>query len=466
MPPQAIPVEIPVAEVVASPPRPAPAPSRHEAAAQVLEKAAQASHQDPSVLYMLAMAYKRQGKTNDARTALRKIASPDANVILQMGLLSLTENQLAQAEGEFARAWAMDASSYAICYNLLLTQLTLGKVEPCLELIPRAIELLDQGAGAAASPVEDRRFLQVLYALLKVCRKGEAPGRAEMILAELHPADEQRLLRVVRSLGQLDTVHTLLRTLSEARPRSMPVRESYVEAVLVKGKDLLDRCLWTEAELLLRPLERERGFGRTSQIALLNLLGCCSCMTQDFDGASEVLLRGAEAGAERSPAASEHGVDLRTARRSGAGRSALEPLFRSAERSNAGPRRHPALSRIAGLREPQPAGRPIHREGEVVQRHQLHAARGACPAERAGDARTDVLPPQTGQAPAGRAANAGSVAANPAGRAAVRTVRTGPDRGQGAERHRKAPDGDRPHAQAAPRRRARRGAGDEAWSAT
>jgi tetratricopeptide (TPR) repeat protein len=116
------------------------------------------------------------------------------------------------------------------------------------------------------------------------------PSRAEVVLSELQPGDEQRLLKVVRSLGQLDTVHTLLKVLADARPRSMPVREAYVEAVLVKGKDLIDRCLWTEAELLLRPLARERGFSRNSQIVLLNLLGCCSCLTQDFDGALKSFL--------------------------------------------------------------------------------------------------------------------------------------------------------------------------------
>jgi Flp pilus assembly protein TadD len=263
------------------------APSPYEAAARLLEKAAHGQNPDPNIAYLLALAYKREGKTNEARNALRKIAKPDANVVLQMGLLSLAENNLAQAEGELARAWSMDPTSFEICYNLLLTQLTLGKIEPSLELIPRAIELLDQRNGASNRD-EDRRFLQVLAVLLKACHGGEASqARAAALLAELQPADEQRLLRVVRSLGQLDTVHTLLRVLAEARPRSMPVREAYVEAVLVKGKELIDRCLWTEAELLLRPLARERGFSRTSQVALYNLLGCCSSMTQDFDGAQK-----------------------------------------------------------------------------------------------------------------------------------------------------------------------------------
>ncbi len=257
-----------------------PPTARYAAAATALERAVQGGCQDPSVLYMLAMAHKRQGKTNDARTALRKIQRPDANVILQMGLLSLEENQLAQAEGEFARAWEMDPASYEVCYNLLLTRLTLGKIDECLELIPKALGLLEK---RAEGDKEEKRFLQVLYALLKACQKGD--GQPSAALGELSPQDEQRLLRVTRSLGQLDTVHTLLRCLADARPRSMPVREAYIEAVLVKAKEVIDRCHWTEAELLLRPLARERGFSRTSQVALLNLLGCCACLTQDFEGA-------------------------------------------------------------------------------------------------------------------------------------------------------------------------------------
>jgi tetratricopeptide (TPR) repeat protein len=276
---------------------------RFDAAARVLDRAIQAGCQDPNVYYLLALAYKRRGRTAEARAALRKIARPDANVIFQMGLLSLQEQNLAQAEGEFLRAWEMDRSSYEACYNLLLTQLTLGKVDDCLALIPEVVELVrhqgahaarSPGAGTADQPLEtqenklplpDGRFLQVLQALLQASRKNDGDSRFHPVLAELTPADEQRLLQVVPSLGPLDISHSLLKTLSEARPRSGPVREAYVEAVLVKAKELVDRCSWTEAELLLRPLARERNCSRNAQVTLLNLLGCCACLTQDFEGA-------------------------------------------------------------------------------------------------------------------------------------------------------------------------------------
>ncbi len=259
--------------------------SHYTFAAGFLEQAVKTGSNDPTVHYMLAMSYKRQGKTNEARTSLRKITRPDGNVLLQMGLLSLQEGNLPQAEGELMRAWEMDKDSYEIAYNLLLTQLTLGKAEACVALLPRAIELAGKAVPPAGSTTADEvRFLKVLNALLQNCVK-KAGNRPDSILEQLTPQDEQRLLRVIRSLGQLDTVHTLLKGLAEARPRSGPVRESYVESVLVKSKALIDRCAWTEAEMLLRPLARDRSASRNAQVALLNLLGCCSTMTQDFDSA-------------------------------------------------------------------------------------------------------------------------------------------------------------------------------------
>jgi Flp pilus assembly protein TadD len=281
-----------------------PDSTHYEAAAQLLERAVQSGCQDANVLYMLAMARKRQGKLNDARNALRKISQPDANVILQMGLLSLQENQLVQAEDELVRAWQMAPQSYEICYNLLLTRLTLGKIEDSLTLLPAALELASrrpairragsvsdgQASVAYASDSygdpEERRFLLVLQALLDACRESNSGARPSVpLLAELTADDEQRLLQVLRSLGQLDTVHTLLKALIKARPRSAAVREAYLEAVLVNAKTLIDRCAWTDAELLLRPLEREKSGNRATQLVLLNLLGCCACMTQDFDSA-------------------------------------------------------------------------------------------------------------------------------------------------------------------------------------
>jgi tetratricopeptide (TPR) repeat protein len=253
--------------------------SRYEVAAQVLDRAVQGGCQDTNVLYMLALAHKRQGKIQEARNALRKIPKADDAVMLQMGLLSLQEGNLPQAENEFLKAFELNPKSYEACYNLLLTWLTLGNVDACYGLCGRAIEL-----AGSASP-EDQRFLHVLRGLLAVCVRGTTEPGAAAALDNLTPADEQRLLKVIRSLGQLDTVHTLLKTLTEARQRSAAIREAFIEATLVKAKDLMDRCVWGEAENLLRPLAGDRAGTRGSQLAVLNLLGVCAAVTQDFDGA-------------------------------------------------------------------------------------------------------------------------------------------------------------------------------------
>jgi Flp pilus assembly protein TadD len=266
--PMAIPVTLPKASL-----------ARYEQASALLARACQSSN-DANVHYMLAMAYKRQGKLSEARAALRKIQKPDANVLLQMALLSLKEDNLPQAEEELARAWAQGPPSYEVCYNLALCRLSQGKLPGCLELMPSAVQLAEERGDAV-----EARLLRSLHAVLMACQgKGGGPG-ADLSLTELGAREEQRLLGVARSLGQLDTALVMLRALSEARPNSVPVREAYVEAILVKGKSLMDRCQWTEAEVLLRPFVRNRSFGRASQAALLTLLGCCSAMTQDFDAA-------------------------------------------------------------------------------------------------------------------------------------------------------------------------------------
>ena len=77
---------------------------RMELAATLLEQALKSGRADPQCAYLLAVAYKRQGKIAEARAAFRKIADPDANVILQLGLLSFAEKQFAQAEQEFRHA--------------------------------------------------------------------------------------------------------------------------------------------------------------------------------------------------------------------------------------------------------------------------------------------------------------------------------------------------------------------------
>src|SRR5262249_12339330 len=161
----------------------------------------------------------------EARNALRKIARPDANVVLQMGLLSLQERQFAQAEEEFARSFQMDDASYAAGHNLLMTRLALGSIEECINLIPLLLPLIP-------SP-EERRFLVMLRALLQSVQQSGRQGEADLApleraseIVNLSPADEQRLLELVRSLGELETAYSLLRAVAGAHPHNPALQEA------------------------------------------------------------------------------------------------------------------------------------------------------------------------------------------------------------------------------------------------
>jgi Flp pilus assembly protein TadD len=249
--------------------------ARYAEAAALLERATHAGHTAPEVAYLLALAYKRQGKTAEARAALRKIGKPDAAVFLQMGLLSLREKNLAQAEGEFSRAAEMDPESFPACYNLLLTRLTLGHVDLARALLPRAIELADSA--------DERRFLTLLQALLDAARPDDGDA-FHPDLADLTPADEGRLLALLSSLGQLDVSHSLLSALATARAQSPAVQEAFAEVVLVRAKAFMEKGDWLQAERELNPLTRVKGLTKAHQTVLFNLLGVCCCLNQDFVG--------------------------------------------------------------------------------------------------------------------------------------------------------------------------------------
>jgi Flp pilus assembly protein TadD len=257
-----------------------------EAAAVLLEKAVQAGCADANVHYLLALAYKRLGRPADARAALRRIAPPDANVVLQLGLLSLQESNPAQAEGEFAWAWEMDPSLYAAGHNLLMVRLALGRLDDCAALIPELLPLVPSA--------DEQRFLAVLQALLQSVRHTDRPGDDGLSpldcapeLVNLSPADEERLLRLALSLGDAETAHGLLRVLAGVHPHSPALQEAYLEAALARAKDLFDRCRWGEAERLLAQLARDKTAlmtaARPTQAAFYNLLGTAACLNQDFE---------------------------------------------------------------------------------------------------------------------------------------------------------------------------------------
>lgn len=248
---------------------------RFETAAQWLNQALTVGCKDPSAAYLLALAYRRQGKPADARTALRKIAEPDAAVWVQMGLLSLQEKQLEQAEQEFAKAWELDPNLYAAGANLLLTRLSLGQTDWAARSVQQVADM--------AVDAEDRRLFKLLQSLLWTVQSGNGDRRPHASLAELNLEDEALLLDFLRRLGHLDTVCLLARTLEAARPDSPRAREAHFEAVLLKGKKLLDRCEWDSAERLLSVLARQREVAPATLAALFNMLGCCSCLNQDLN---------------------------------------------------------------------------------------------------------------------------------------------------------------------------------------
>jgi tetratricopeptide (TPR) repeat protein len=270
---------------------------RLEAAAKLLDQALKSGRADSNIAYLLALACKRQGKVADARAAFRKIQNPDANVVLQLGLLSFEEKQFGQAEQEFARAWEMDPRMYAAGYNLMLARLCQGKVDVCVPLLAQLKPL--------APTDEERAFLSLLEPLLVRCRDtaggkppplpmGSSNGAADG-LAAMSADDERRLLEMLLGLGQMEAVFPLLRALALARPKSAQAQEAFATGVLIEAKKLMQRCNWEGAERLLVPLATSftsgntaaRGVPRNAQVATYNLLGCCQCMLQEYDRAIE-----------------------------------------------------------------------------------------------------------------------------------------------------------------------------------
>jgi Flp pilus assembly protein TadD len=259
-------------------------------AARLLEQAVKVGCQDARVEYMLAVCYKRLGRTAEACNHFRKILQPDANVHLQLGLLAFADKDFAGAEKEFAASWQMEPSSYPAAYNLMLARLCLGQMATCATTMQQVMALVPSS--------DEQRFLNLLGALL--CSLPQVSGVSPQtngekeraaVLESMNAEEEQRLLGMLAGLGHFDSAYPLLRRLASVRPNSLAAQEAYLEAVLVQGKQLLDRGEWEEAKELLSPLARlaathgSQTAPRPTHIALLNLLGCCACMQQDFDQA-------------------------------------------------------------------------------------------------------------------------------------------------------------------------------------
>jgi tetratricopeptide (TPR) repeat protein len=250
------------------------------AATRLMEQAVKAGNQDPQALYLLAMGYKHQGRVADARHVLGKIADPDANVLLQRGVLAFAEKDFARAGEEFARAWDLDPTSYPAAYNLMLTRLCQGQLEECVALLARLAPL-------APTPAE-RNFLGLVDTLLRQSTTGPLTPEQERRLGTMQNAEEERLLDMIVGLNQFDVVFALLYKLVALRPHSDPAFKAYVGAALVQAKQLMDRFHWEEASSLLVPLLRRLDNAAVRvdpmhRVVLCCMLGTCACMMQEFE---------------------------------------------------------------------------------------------------------------------------------------------------------------------------------------
>jgi len=248
-------------------------------AIRFLEQAVKAGNQDPHALYLLAMAYKHQDRSADARQILAKIPEPDGNVLLQRGVLAFNDKEWAAAATEFENAWQKDPASYPAAYNLMLARLCQGQLEGAVDMLDRLLPL--------APSQSEHRFLTLLRSLLG---RGGFEASAEQVhsLESISPEDEQRLLDMIVGLSQFEVVYRLLAKLVSARPSSESAFRAYIGAAMVQAKLLMERGQWSDAELLLSPLKRRLESSQVRVdpfylISILNMLGVSCVMAQDFD---------------------------------------------------------------------------------------------------------------------------------------------------------------------------------------
>lgn len=257
-------------------------------AASCFETAARQKPDDSRLHLLHYRACKQLGNWSEARSALRRIHPPDATVFHLLGLLSLTEKNWPLAEEEFAQSQRLDPTSPDNAYNLFMTWLTLGKVDSCRSFLPELLGLLEKRNGPESLLQSTLVHLQIL---LTHSSENHPENQGGGTLASISSQEELRLLNLLRQIGNPDVLLDLIRVLHSARPESAEVRKAYIDSVLLKSKRLVDKGQWTEAELLLEPLLPERDLSRDGQTALLNMLGCCAAVTQNFARALTFLSR-------------------------------------------------------------------------------------------------------------------------------------------------------------------------------
>jgi Flp pilus assembly protein TadD len=116
-----------------------------------------------------------------------------------------------------------------------------------------------------------RRLLGFLQVLLK---GGPAINPA---LTDMLADEEQAVIQALFSLGRLETAVPLLCQFGAARLQSQAAREAQTLGMIRLGKQRFDRGDWLGAEKWLSPLAKAQ-----PRASIRNLLGCISCMMQDF----------------------------------------------------------------------------------------------------------------------------------------------------------------------------------------
>ncbi|MCS6850524.1 MAG: tetratricopeptide repeat protein [Gemmataceae bacterium] len=262
-----------------------------------LEEAAETDGSDPLLPTLLAEALARSGDRRKARQVLRRVTSPRVENWLQLGVWSLRDQQLRQAEQEFAQAVASDAANYAAHHNLALTRLSLGRWAEAVEPVARA-------AALAPDEASQRRWRRLEALLTGRDGPGHDSGVALepppgwRLLRSMPPEEEREVLDQLRQVGQVGTLARLVPALAAARPESAIAREAAYEAVLLHAKHLFDSGEWLAAEQRLMPLVQQEAPSKELWTAAANLLGAASCLAWNFAG-----------GAHAFAAALQHAAD-------------------------------------------------------------------------------------------------------------------------------------------------------------
>lgn len=275
-----------------------------ETAESLLAQARKFGNKSPDLAYLYAMVCKKLRKNGEAAKVLQEMADKDANVHLQLGLLSFQQKDWPRAIEQFENALAKEETSFPASYNLMLCYLLTGELGKTLEILPRVLEL-------CANEKHKQTLIYLNYLIQRTAARSFRPGSQKvapqpMTNAELktsydsllHMDDqhETQLLDLIRGIGPFEVTFPLFQTLSGIRTESSRLQSQFLEMVLIKAKEHVDRAEWTDAEKILQPLTRglekeselSNQVSKNNRIAFCNLSGIVACMLQNFDHAARM----------------------------------------------------------------------------------------------------------------------------------------------------------------------------------